>query len=296
MPRLKALLVPLVLAACHAAPQAPEEPAAAAPAPPAVTEGKVPSADGVPIAYAAEGEGNTAVVLIHGWACDSTYWRAQIEPLLSHYRVVTLDLAGHGASGVDRAQWTLPAFGEDVRAVVEELGLERVVLVGHSMGAPAALEAARLLGGKVLGVIAVDALHDVSQKPDPEQWASLMESYENDFSGTCDRFVHSMFTETADPALVESTSTDLCTAPPELATAIMRGFGDYDQAAALAGAGVPVRAINSSVYPTAVEANRRIAPDFEVVVLEGVGHFPMLVAPERLNRHLLEILAELTAS
>ncbi len=296
MPRLSILVVPVLLVACQAcqAPtQAPEEPAAAAgSAPPAVTEGTVASADGVPIAYSVEGDGEVAVVLIHGWSCDRTYWRDQIEPLMASHKVVSLDLAGHGSSGVERAAWTLPSFGTDVRAVVEALGLEKVVLVGHSMGAPVALEAAPLLAGKVLGVVAVDALHDADNRPDPEQWQRRVESYESDFAGTCGQFVRSMFLDAADPDLVESTAMDMCAAPPEVAIPLIRVFGSYDTAAAMRAAGVPVRAINSGVYPTNVEGNRRYA-DFEARFIEGVAHFPMLIAPEELNRHLLEVLAEL---
>ncbi len=157
MPRLSLLLALILLAACQA--PAPEPPPAATEPTPAVTEGKATSADGVPIAYSVEGDGEVAVVLIHGWSCDRTYWRAQIEPLMATYKVVSLDLAGHGTSGVEREQWTLPAFGADVAAVVEALGLERVILVGHSMGAPVALEATVLLAGKVQGVVSVDSLH-----------------------------------------------------------------------------------------------------------------------------------------
>lgn len=293
MPRLSALLVLAVLAAC-ASPDAPEAPAAPAPAAAAVIEGKVASADGVPIAYSAEGDGEVAVVLIHGWSCDRTYWRRQIEPLIAaSYRVVSLDLAGHGASGLERAEWTLAAFGEDVKAVVEALGLARVVLVGHSMGAPVALEAAPLLAAEVLGVVAVDSLHDVDSKPDPERWRGVIESYETDFAGTCSGFVRSMFLDAADPELVESTTADMCAAPREIATALMRAFGAYDAAVAMRSAGVPVRAINSAVYPTDLEGNREHG-DYEVRILEGVGHFPMLVVPEELSRLLLEVLAELT--
>ena len=296
MQRLSPLLIPVLLAACQAPAPAPEpeQPAAAAAEPELVTEGKAASADGVPIAYSVEGDGEVAVVLIHGWSCDRTYWREQIEPLMATYKVVSLDLAGHGTSGVERAEWTLASFGADVRAVVEALGLERVILVGHSMGAPVALEAVPLLAGKVLGVVAVDSLHDVGAKPDPQQWQGVIESYESDFNGTCNQFVHSMFLDAADPELVESTALDMCSATPEIATELMRRFGAYDQAAALRAAAVPVRAINSAAYPTNVEGNREHATDFDVRVMEGVGHFPMLVVPGELNRLLSEVLAELS--
>lgn len=295
MSRCSSLLALFLLSACNPATEPSPEAVSLDQAAPLVREGKVASTDGVNIAYAMEGEGDVAVVLIHGWSCDRTYWREQIEPLVESYRVVTIDLAGHGDSGRDRSEWTLPAFGEDVSSVVEHLGLQRTVLVGHSMGAPVALEAARRLGDGVLGVIAVDALHDVTAKTDPDQFRSIIESYETDFGGTCDQFVRSMFLDTADPALVETTSHSMCSASPVIATALMRQFGVYDQAAVLSGVGAPVRAINSGQYPTNLEGNRSVSPDFQVDIIEGVGHFPMLVVPEELNRRLLAALAELAA-
>ena len=62
----------------------------------------------------------------------------------------------------------MSAYKDDVQAVVEQLGLERVILVGHSMGGPIALEAAPELADRVLGVIGVDALHNADQEWPPE--------------------------------------------------------------------------------------------------------------------------------
>jgi hypothetical protein len=105
----------------------------------------VRSTDGLAIAYDARGKGETAVLFIHCWACDRTFWNRQVDVFRHEYRVVTLDLAGHGASGRDRRSWTIPRLAADVRTVIEHLRLTRVVLVGHSLGGPVALEAARLL-------------------------------------------------------------------------------------------------------------------------------------------------------
>ena len=76
------------------------------------------SANGVQIAYDILGTGEPALVLIHGWCCDRTYWSAQLPALSHRFRLVTLDLAGHGQSGAGRSAWTIDAFGEDVVAVV----------------------------------------------------------------------------------------------------------------------------------------------------------------------------------
>src|SRR5947207_15702524 len=96
---------------------------------PAAHEGTVPSPDGVPIHYETRGQGEPALVFVHGWAIDSRYWDGQVPVFARDHRVVTLDLAGHGRSGRGRKDWTVEAFAGDVRAVVEGLGLEEVGLV-----------------------------------------------------------------------------------------------------------------------------------------------------------------------
>ena len=95
------------------------------------------SRDGVEIAYATHGAGGPAVVLVHGWAGNRTYWAHQIDHLAERHQVIAVDLGGHGESGLGRVDWTLPAFGDDVVAVVDEVDARKVVLVGHSMGGDA---------------------------------------------------------------------------------------------------------------------------------------------------------------
>ncbi|MDP3445125.1 MAG: alpha/beta hydrolase, partial [Ignavibacteria bacterium] len=77
-------------------------------------ESKVKSKDGVEIAFSKYGNGEPAIVLVHGWSCDQSYWKNQIEELAENYTVVTVDLAGHGLSGMERKNYTMDFFGEDV--------------------------------------------------------------------------------------------------------------------------------------------------------------------------------------
>jgi pimeloyl-ACP methyl ester carboxylesterase len=79
------------------------------------------------------------VILIHGWAGNRTFWSRQVDVLSETYQVVAVDLGGHGESGTGRGDWNLPAFGNDVVAVTEEVGARDVALVGHSMGGVATL-------------------------------------------------------------------------------------------------------------------------------------------------------------
>src|SRR5262249_39407728 len=141
----------------------------AAPTAAAAREDTVPSSDGVPIRYRVLGDGRPALVFVHCWTCDQHFWDASLGRFTRDYTVVTLDLAGHGGSGRGRKEWTIAAFADDVKAVVEKLGLERVVLIGHSMGGPVALEAARKMPQRLVAPVPVDTLVDVEGRPRPEE-------------------------------------------------------------------------------------------------------------------------------
>ena len=114
------------------------------------------SFDGVPLLYDVDGLGSPALVFVHGWSCDRTYWERQFDHFKSEHLVVMLDLAGHGESGLDRTAWSMEAFGKDVASVVEKLDLNKVVLIGHSMGGTVILEAAQILPSRISALVPVD--------------------------------------------------------------------------------------------------------------------------------------------
>jgi pimeloyl-ACP methyl ester carboxylesterase len=266
-------------------------------APPAARQGTARAPDGVPIAYDVRGQGKVAVVLVHCWACDRSFWKEQVEPLSRRFRVVTLDLGGHGASGADRARFTVAGLGGDVQAVVEALKLEEVVLVGHSLGGPVALDAARRMPGRVLGIVAVDSLHDV-EKPVPRETAEKLAAlYEEDFPGTMSSMVHRMFPPSADPAVVEYVVSRSAASRPAPAIAILRDYPGLDLAAWMEAARVPVRAIQSGppISPvTKIGVNRRHG-NYDASFLDGVGHYPMLERPAEFNRRLEAAVGEVIA-
>ena len=277
-------LLALTLACGGATDESAPEPAA--PAALVAGPGTITAPDGVSIVYTVSGEGSPALVFIHGWMCDQTFWAAQVEEFSQTNTVIMIDLPGHGMSGTDRDDWPLLAFGGDVQKVVEHLDLDEVVLIGHSMGGSTALEAARLMPDRVIGVVAVDSLQDADAEYDPDQFNGFLAAYEQDFAGTCLQFTSSMFLENADPALVERVTTDMCNASPEIAIALLREFFNYELGPALAAVDVPVRYINAPMYPTNVEVNRTYQPDFDGVIMDGVGHFLMMEEPAEFNQLL----------
>jgi pimeloyl-ACP methyl ester carboxylesterase len=261
-----------------------------------VGPGVVEAPDGTTIAYTVSGDGSPALVFIHGWMCDQSYWSEQIEPFSASHTVVTVDLPGHGSSGMDRTRWTVEAFGGDVKAVVEHLGLDRVILIGHSMGGPVALEAAALMPEKTVGAIGVDALHDVTFEYEQDQIDAMVTGFETDFAGSMVQFVGGMFHEGADPALIEDITANMSEGPPEIGAALMTDFGDYDPKAAMAAVDVPVRSINADLWPTDIEANRAVHADYDAVVIADVGHFLMMETPVAFNEALEEVVASLVGA
>lgn len=256
------------------------------------------AAGGVHIQYRAYGRGKPLIVLVHGWSCDSNYWAAQIKPLAARYAVVTVDLAGHGASGANRKDWSMNAFGSDVAAVVQALpDAGEVILVGHSMGGPVAIEAARQLGDRVLGVIGVDTFKSVGEKPAPAaETAKRMAAFEKDFIGNTRALVaKAFFRKDADAAFVRRIADDMSQAPPEVAIAAVRGLNDWDGVAAMHALNVPIIAINSDLNGLTDEARiRELVPTFRLVTIAGTGHFLMMEHPDKFNPELLKQIGTLS--
>jgi pimeloyl-ACP methyl ester carboxylesterase len=263
-------------------------------------EGTAVSADGVEIRYRTAGAAASpqapAVVFIHCWGCDGSYWNGELRRFADRWRMVAVDLGGHGGSGRGREEWTIEAFGADVAAVVEALDLERVVLVGHSMGGYVMLEAAKRLGPRVVGMVAVDTLHDLEQQWNRDAAERYAAALEADFAGTVEAAMRTLFPPDADSAVVGWVVRDMAEGPAEVGVSAYRHLMDYDPAAAMDTLAAPLVAVDSAMRPVAVEINRHHAPGFDATVLEGVGHWPMFETPDAFDAALAERIEQLTAA
>ena len=255
--------------------------------------GTVASTDGVPIAYTSIGSGDPTIVFIHGGYADQTFWTEQMGALSERYQLVTLDLAGHGLSGSERELWSLDAFGEDVRAVVEALELESVVLVGNSLGGPVGLIAAKKLPEVTRGLIAVDTFQKADRDFSREAFEAYIQSLREDFPATCEVMVRQLLLEETDPDLYSWIEGKMCSFDPAIAPKIVNGFIDFDLEREFADAQVPIRAILGQTTPLDLAGNRALRPDFEAVVLEGCGHYPQLEKPQEFNQNLIDYVEEL---
>ena len=252
-----------------------------------------PAADGVTIVYSVAGTGETALVFIHGGLAERGFFDGQLRAFADHYRVVALDLAGHGESGANRTKWGLPEFGADVKAVIEAEKLKRVILFGNSLGGPTAIEAALLLPDRVIGVVGIDTFQRLDYTVTPEVARQRAEAFRADYAGSVKNMIQLLFRADADPVIMAEAERRMQGTPPAAAYAIFMSLAGYDYAASARKLTVPLRAINGDLFPTDIDSVRKIKPDFDAVVMKHMGHYPMLERPDEFNRHVRDVVQEL---
>lgn len=258
-----------------------------------MNEKEVKSRDGVSIKYSTHGSGKDFIVFVHCWSCDQQYWKEQVDFFKEDFRVVTIDLAGHGKSGANRNEWTISSFGDDVVAVLDELDAEKIYVVGHSMGGMVALEAASKTE-RIDKLILVDILTE-KYWPIPEQEVrNFIRPFKEDFSGHTYQWARNgLFVPSTDEHLRDSVARNLSRASPEVAIPAMydmlsRNFDQtlektYDN-------DVQLLVINSDRWETNIKDLSKLGIE-QIEIMHGIGHFPMLEAPKSFNKILYNIIA-----
>jgi non-heme chloroperoxidase len=120
------------------------------------------SADGTPLHLTVTGSGESALFLVHGWTCNESVFRYQQERFSDDYRVVTLELRGHGASGMPGGlDFSHERFAEDLKAAIDYIGPPEFAVGGFSMGGFTALKFHEAFGadyaGKLKGIVLIDS-------------------------------------------------------------------------------------------------------------------------------------------
>jgi pimeloyl-ACP methyl ester carboxylesterase len=220
-------------------------------------------------------------MFIHGWSCNRTMWEALDLAALGNVRCVAVDLAGHGASiaPLGARRWSIAGFGADVEGIVDALGLDEVILVGHSMGGPVALEAALRLGARCRAIIGVDTFNEATfyRRRPAREIAERLAPFAADFRGSMRSMVAHITAPGCDPALVAQISETMSRTDPAVALAVLDALLTWDIDARWPLLDRDVETINSAFL---ARRNETIVLDRLVVhELDGVGHFPMLEDP-----------------
>jgi len=255
------------------------------------------SVDGLKLHSTSAGKGSSALIFVHGWTCDDTSWSAQVPEFAKKYRVLTLDLPGHGKSDVPaRDKFSIGLFARAVEAVRAEAGVDRVVLVGHSMGAPVIREYARLYPQRVAGLVAVDGPLDLRGFGEPAAGRGAFTPPPMtgpDGLKQREQMIRGMFTPQTPKPLQDQIMAMMIHAPEATAAGAMAAMFDptIDRAAVINAPALAVYAGTSMIPDLATV--RQVIPRFEATQVAGTGHFVMMEKPAEFNALLSGFLQKI---
>ena len=247
--------------------------------------------DGARISYQNYGKGDEALVLIHGWSSNVDFWRDNAAEIAKRNRVINIDLPGHGKSDKPQVTYSMDFFARAVEAVMNNAGVKRAVLAGHSMGTPIARQFYRKYPEKTLGIVIVDgALRPFGDK-------KLMEGFLAGLRAPNFRDVGTqMFKGMSGPGLSaevqQRIQASFMNTPQHVVVSAMEGMAD-DSIWGLDTIKVPVLAVmaKSPFWPADTEQfYKGIAPKLDFQMWEGVGHFLHMEKPKQFNDAVIAYL------
>jgi pimeloyl-ACP methyl ester carboxylesterase len=233
------------------------------------------------------GSGGLPVVLVHSLAGNSTHWAKQLEHLRRTRRAVALDIRGHGRSERPRnGDYTIAGMAGDVAAVVDTLGLDRFVLVGHSMGGGVALAYAGAHPDRVAGLVLVDPIGDGKQIP-PAEAEAYLGGFETNYDSTSQGY----WTTVAGPdsSIQKRLLADLKATPREAVVQVLRDIMQFDPHPSLARYSGPKQSIVTP-HNDMPSSLHHLEKGFPHRMVEGTGHWIQLDKPDEMNRLLDEFL------
>ncbi len=229
-------------------------------------------------------------MFVHGWSGDASIWRFQVPELAKRARVIAIDLPGHGASDKPETAYTMDFYAGAIEAVMHDVGVDRAVLVGHSMGTPVIRQFYRHYPGKTLALVAVDgALQNLySGMLDP----LIVQLRQPGYKELAGKFIASMFPNPGTEALRDATLATVLATPQHVMVGSFEGMREpaiwKDDPI-----GVPLLVLNAKTpywTPEYVDYVRKLAPQVDYRVVDGPGHFLMLEKPQEFNAALLDFL------
>ena len=257
------------------------------------------SVDGVEIYWESHGEG-PAIVLIHGWTCDTTVWADQVAGFSDDYRVIALDLPGHGQSGAPANEaFTTALYSDAIEAVLVEAGVERAVLVGHSMGVPVIANYARAYPDRVAALVSVDG-PDVPQPQSPsaapaaEEAAAPAQPFAMDRDAR-EAAIRSFFVPATSEDIREQVLDIMLAPSDERAAAIITPFFNPASESLL----VPEPQFRHLIVfagnrpPMNAEVLRERTATTQFVQMPETGHFLMMEQPVQFNAEMAAFLDDI---
>ncbi|MFQ5926868.1 MAG: alpha/beta fold hydrolase [Terriglobia bacterium] len=255
-------------------------------------EGFVTTADAVRIHYLEAGRG-PAILFVPGWTMPAEIWEHQIAYFSKTHRVVAMDPRSQGRSSQLTEGHYPAARARDIKAVVDELNLSPVVVVGWSMGVPEVVAYVDQFGTDTLaGLVLVDGYAGLDFDPAfAKEFYSWVAGFQKDRRGATGKFVRSMYKKPQSEEYYQRIIRASIRTPTNTAMALLLGLIATDYRPALAKINKPTLiVVAQSPYQMIYEDMQKRISSSRLEVFEGAGHALFVDEPERFNTILEEFL------
>jgi pimeloyl-ACP methyl ester carboxylesterase len=234
------------------------------------------------------GTGGLPVVFLHSFAGDTSHWSGQFSHLRETRRAVAIDLRGHGKSDAPaNGDYSVEAMAGDVDAVINNLGLTRFVLVGHSMGGSVAIAYAADHPDKVAGLVLASA----GGKVPTDQAEKIVDALSANFDKVYNEYWNQLLVG-AKPDVLEKLNAGKSAMKPDAALAIIKAIFAFDPVAALNKYPGPKLAIVTPKNNTPADLQVLIK-DLPHKEITGTSHWLHMDKPDEFNKILDEFLNSL---
>jgi pimeloyl-ACP methyl ester carboxylesterase len=245
--------------------------------------------DGISLAYHEAGSGaGSPILFVHGFGCSGRHFRFQQQYFAASARTIAVDLRGHGASDAPFQDYETSGFADDLRWLCDHLGLERPIVIGHSMGGNIALKLAVQSPGLVKAIAMIDTFvdGDAAFLQGLRELSSNMEAT----GGSAQLFEilsNMLFLPSDDPWMKKEILQQCsCTPWHVLAAAFAPHLLHGSSGADLQNLAVPAAYIGADGLPTKIWRIEAINSRVHTGKTIGVGHFSPLLAPDQVNAML----------
>jgi len=253
------------------------------------------TSDGITLHYDDTGSGDPALVFVHGWCCNRTHWRGQAPHFSRDHRVIALDQRGHGESDKPDQDYSVAGFVDDLAWFIRKLGLDRSVVIGHSMGGVIALNLARKHPALTRAIVMIDApATPLPPALQPVADATIAAMQTPAYAGVAEGFVRmQMFNADSPPDLADEIAGGMAQAPQRLMyTAIADTVSEHNMIPGpLPVPALYIRAATNFAAP-AEQAERY--PGIEVATVDA-AHFLQIEKPAETNAIIEKFVAKVTA-
>ena len=256
---------------------------------------KIAMPDGCAIHVESEGEGDTAIVFLHGVMMSGAVFKRQVSALSADYRVVTIDVRGFGQSDKPETGYSGENFVGDLKHIIEQMNLKRPVIAGWSMGGAIALAFAASFPGVASRLVLIGTTPCLIRRPDwphavpPAAAEQLGEVLATDYAAGIDGFCGMMFPETNVEDDVKFIREIMLATPPRVTLACMQNLGGSDLRPMLGAVREPVSVIcgaEDNVCPPAASQFLADTLGGKLTLIQGAGHGAFLTRADEFNSAL----------